>query len=286
MSDDHDKHGEGHSGGGSHGGGGHGGGHSEGEHEAGAPEWLISFADNVALLMGFFVILLAMNMGPKGTPVQGGAPSEVENNDPAGAAAADRQLDFVIGVRSAFNNPVNEKNPGDAALIKRMKEREERGETRTPGPAGKKKDNSSISTSDYVNINALALFAENTDEMVESAEKALEDAAEHIRGTQWVVELRGHVSASEAKRDKERAMRLAYERSAAVAKVLVQHGVRWEQLRLVSCADNQRAVPLALTKSQQADNQRVEVVVTQETLPTDPYAQPASGAASAPSSDH
>lgn len=34
---------------GGHGGHGHGGGHEE---HAGAPEWLISFADNVALLMG------------------------------------------------------------------------------------------------------------------------------------------------------------------------------------------------------------------------------------------
>lgn len=67
MADEHDSHGEE---GGSHGGGGHGGGapHGGGAHEEheGAPEWLISFADNVALMMGFFVILLAMNMGPKG----------------------------------------------------------------------------------------------------------------------------------------------------------------------------------------------------------------------------
>ena len=39
-----------------------GGGHDE-EHE-GAPEWLISFADMVMLIMGFFVILFALNMSP------------------------------------------------------------------------------------------------------------------------------------------------------------------------------------------------------------------------------
>lgn len=76
MSDHGEEHGEGGgSHGGSHGGGHGGGGHAEGEHE-GAPEWLISFADMVMLIMGFFVIMLAMNMGPKTTAVQGGEPGE------------------------------------------------------------------------------------------------------------------------------------------------------------------------------------------------------------------
>ena len=74
---DHDEHGEHEEG---HGGGSHGGGHAAGGHEEGhegAPEWLISFADNVALMMGFFVILLAMNMGPKGSSVNNtGEPGE------------------------------------------------------------------------------------------------------------------------------------------------------------------------------------------------------------------
>lgn len=268
MSDDHEQHGE-HGGGGhggGHGGGGHGGGHAEGEHE-GAPEWLISFADNVALMMGFFVILLAMNMGPKGTPVQGGAPEDKDNFD----AAAARGMDFVIGVRSAFNNPVDPGNPADAALVKRMREREAQGETKKPGPDGKKKDLSAVRPSDFVNVNALVTFPENASELSDHAEQALTQAAESLRGTQWVIELRGHVSALEAKRDKARAMKLAYDRSLIVGQYLAEQGVRWEQLRLVQCADNDRATPLASNTQQHADNQRVEVVVTQETVAPDPY---------------
>ena len=84
---EHKDEGHGHGGGDSHGGGhgdghggkkkhkkhhggGHGGGHEEG-HE-GAPEWLISFADMVMLMMGFFVIMFAMNLQPKGGNAGGG----------------------------------------------------------------------------------------------------------------------------------------------------------------------------------------------------------------------
>src|SRR5215468_5365718 len=84
----------------SHGGGhGHGGGHEEG-HE-GAPEWLISFADNVTLMMGFFVILLAVNMGPKGN-----GPSDASKQGDS-SEPPPQLLDAQIAIREAFNNPVN-----------------------------------------------------------------------------------------------------------------------------------------------------------------------------------
>src|SRR5436189_972373 len=119
---DHEKHDEGHGEGGHGGGhGGHGahggGGHEEG-HE-GAPEWLISFADNVALMMGFFVILLAMNMAKPTLGGIGGAAKNTTDSSP-------EMEDFAIEVRKAFNTPVdiNSTNPNEAALVKRLKQRQ------------------------------------------------------------------------------------------------------------------------------------------------------------------
>jgi len=93
----------------------HGGGGTHEEHE-GAPGWLISFADNVSLMMGFLVILPAVRMGPKATAVQGGEPSE------NGATQAPDMLDFVISVREGFKNPVNidSDKPDDQPLIRRI----------------------------------------------------------------------------------------------------------------------------------------------------------------------
>src|SRR5436190_2087186 len=92
-----DEHGGGSHGGGGHGGGHGGGGHAEGEHE-GAPEWLISFADNVALMMGFFVILLAMNLKK---PTAGGIGGEGQNGGPP----SEQMIDFVIAMRQSFHTP-------------------------------------------------------------------------------------------------------------------------------------------------------------------------------------
>jgi hypothetical protein len=125
-------HGGGGHGGGGHGGGGHGGGHEE--HE-GVPEWMVSFADNTALMMGLFVILLAMNMGPKATSVMGGNPDE--NGAGEAMSAEDRMLDLALGIRSAFNNPVSmdSKDPRDAVLVKRLREKAF-GPLKQEGPPG------------------------------------------------------------------------------------------------------------------------------------------------------
>ena len=100
MADEHsEQHGEhgGHEEHRAHSGGhAHGGGHEEG-HE-GAPEWLISFADNVALMMGFFVILLAMNMkSPVASHTGVGSP------DKDGGVPESQMLDFVIAMRDALD---------------------------------------------------------------------------------------------------------------------------------------------------------------------------------------
>src|ERR1043165_6076373 len=133
----------------SHGGGHGGGGHDE-EH-AGAPEWLISFADNVVLMMGFFVILLAMNMAKQ---------------------TEEAMLDFTLGVREAFNNPVdmNSKDPKEEALRQRLIQRAGRSETRSPGVKGHEHDVQSIRPSAYYALSGSVPFPENSAELLAPAQ--------------------------------------------------------------------------------------------------------------------
>lgn len=270
----HDAHadeGHGKSHGGGHGGGhgGHGGGSHE-EHE-GAPEWLISFADNVALLMGFFVILMAMNIkepttgGIGGTEQNGGTPG-VSSNDP-------RMLDMVISIRSAFNNPVrlDSTAPSDQQMIKRLKEKNAKpsGKANQDAPKGEKREVQSVRPSDYKKVGATVMFGDGSASISTDAIETIVDISARIRGKRSVVEVRGNASAAETFRNTARGYQLSHERAMAVAEVMASNGVMWEQMRIVSCGDGDRLIPLAYTAAEHQPNQRVEVVITDDVLPED-----------------
>jgi outer membrane protein OmpA-like peptidoglycan-associated protein len=264
----HDKHSEHGGGGEEHKSGGHGGGHGHGvgheDHHEGAPEWLISFADNVALMMGFFVILLAMNMakqtagGIGGEADMGGNPSQ-----------ANTMIDFAIAVREAFNNPVdiNSNNPREAKLVKRLIERKGKSETRDPGIKGYEQDVQSIRPSDYYAICGSIPFAENSCEWNDSMRPAVEEIAKKVRGLTLIVEVRGHVSSAEAAQDGDAPMRLSFQRALVIGNALADAGVdRW-QLRLAQSADHERIEAFPNGAKADRANARVEVVVTAEVAP-------------------
>lgn len=266
MSDEHhdDEHGGGHGkghGGGGHGGGHGGGGHAEGEHE-GAPEWLISFADNVALMMGFFVVLLAMNMKP--AAASGGSSEGKEQ----GAASQDAQmLDWAISIRDAFNNPVNSNNPNDTVLARRMREREAEALARTPGQKGIEQEVKSIRAGNLFSNGGTVDFEHGAIEMDEKGKGQLVEILKHRKGVNRnVVLVRGHASAAEAHDLSDRGMKLSYQRALNVADALVQGGLSWNQLRIVACADNDRLVKTSYEELGHRKNQRVEVIETNDTV--------------------
>lgn len=265
---DHDKH-ESHGDGGGHGGGGHGGhGHGGGGHEEaheGAPEWLISFADNVALMMGFFVILLAMNMAK---PTTGGIGGEAKNG---GMPEADL-VDAAIAIRQAFNNPVDPDsvNPDEAELVQRVRkrlaeaaERREEGaaaEARTPGLRGQHEDVQSIRPTDYYGFGGTVRFATGETKLTDADRAELENLIPHLRGVNTRIEVRGHVSAAEAFGRPDRGMRLAFDRAFVVAQALADSGIEWDRLHVIACADNDRVTPAAHDRAGHESNQRVEII--------------------------
>lgn len=260
----HDDHAEGHSKKGHgkrHGhGGGHGGGHAEGEHE-GAPEWLISFADNVMLQMGFFVILLALNMGPKGGG-QGeaqGAAQTMEQNESF--------VDWALAVRAAFNNPVdpNSTRPQDAALVQRLRERQGASDR---GRTGENERVESVRPTGFSSLGGTIRFIDGSAALSAAERDAVTQIARGIRGLRWMVEVRGHVSPAESIRDPRAGWRLSHERAYAVAAALVEDGLEWSQIRLVSSGPN---APLTEGRVYDAQalrsNQRAEIIVTNEPMP-------------------
>lgn len=275
----HGTEGGGSHGGGSHGGGGHGGGHGGGggheEAHEGAPEWLISFADNVALMMGFFVILLAMNMGPKGSPVQGGEPDEKDNHTDATEA---RNADIILSIREAFNNKVDPfgDDPSEEWLRKRLRDKFE-GSTDQPGPQGDHPNLQAIRPTDYNRVTARVPFEDGSAMLTGDAREIIASVAIGLRDQRWIVDVRGHVSPFEAMRNVRAARQLSYDRAYAVAEVLVQNGVAWDNIRVSSLGEIDRVVTRTYDREKDRANQRVEIVQTDEPLPEDPYSKAPEG---------
>lgn len=233
--------------------------HEEHEHEEG---WIVSFADNVLLMMGFFVILLAMNMGPKGS-----------SDGAAGDTAEDRMADVAIAVREAFNNPVSMMSlaPEDQPLIRRLRSKMQSG-TGPGGTDGQDEESETVRPSDWSGDGSFVHFGEREAILTESARVSLAEISQRIVGTRWMVEVRGHSSAWETWRDTKKSRDLAYDRAWAVASELVRNGVKWEQIRLSSSGSSAPVIARARTSDEAQTNQRAEILVLREVMPADPYA--------------
>lgn len=258
----------------SHGGHGGGGGHAmEEEHEEGVAEWVISFADNALLQMGFFVLLLALNM-KEGDAGHGGRPSEHDHR----AEPSIAMLDGAIAIREAFNNPVNLASTSneDLPLIRRIIQRRE-GTAIEDGPPGNKQNVQSVRPTDYYRTGGVIFFDEQSSQLTDEGREVIASIAEQFAGRKTILEIRGHTSLREARRPLDRGMRLSFDRAMIVYHRLIDAGLIPEQLRVVSIGASDRATPGARARGERVNNQRVEIIITDENIPDDPYSVDPSG---------
>jgi outer membrane protein OmpA-like peptidoglycan-associated protein len=236
--------------------------HPEHEHEEG---WIVSFADNVLLMMGFFVILLAMNMGPKGK----------SDSESSGSTSEDRLLDVAIAVREAFHNPVSVTSlaPEDQPLIRRLRERSKPGNSPDPGAPGEDDSAQTVRPGTQVGHDGFVQFADNSALLTTDARLIIASLAAEIAGSRWMVEVRGHSSRVESWGDTRKARDLSYQRAWAVGNELVALGAKWEQIRLVSSGDSAPIIPRARTADERETNQRTEILILNETVPPDPFGE-------------
>lgn len=251
---------------------GHGHGHGGGGHEEheGAPEWLISFADNVMLQMGFFVILFSIAMtAAKSAGTGGGSGGEgSESQQPS-----DEQLDFALSVREAFNNPVDlgSQDPRDALLVARLR-------ARMMGASRAKRDGRKGADQDVRVMNATGQFRAGGRIYFDAGSAALNDdgrqgsreLGQAFRGLRSALNVRGHCSAAEAFESAARGFSLSHERAMAVAHALVEEGVTWSQIRITACSDTERLTQTAYDAAGHATNQRVEVIQLDEAVQSPP----------------
>ncbi|MCP4834000.1 MAG: OmpA family protein [Phycisphaera sp.] len=241
----------------SHGPVGHGG-HEE-EEESGAPEWLISFADMVMLLMGFFVILFALNVQPKGGNPGGGG------DEAEGVATQPQDIDpeFIEAVRRAFHNPLNPENPEDAELLDQIALRGA-GSANSEGVAGAEREVRSPRDIDYFGQAVDIPFDRHQMDLSESSEKLIREFAQRNQGRQNVIEIRGHADEVEAFKNPEKAMQIALARATKVAAGLAESGIEWVRIRITASGTTEPRRSDRGIDIDPGENARVELLVRRE----------------------
>jgi len=252
-------------------GGSHGGGpphgHSE-EHHEGAPEWMISFADNTALIMGFFVIMLAMTMASlvqSAVQKSGGMSGEGGGAPSASMSPSPEVLDILNSIRSGFNNPVDPNNPapGEEAMAARLKQLLA-GNAEDVGVAGDKRMVQSLRDTDYHALSGFVLFEARSTELSAPAKADLKRFASLTKGLRLIIDIRAHVSAAEAYGQDDRGIRFSLERGLAVAGYLAEQGLDWRQLRVIPQGDTDPIQTRAYDPASHAQNACVEFRVSNE----------------------
>ncbi|MCH2145428.1 MAG: OmpA family protein [Phycisphaerales bacterium] len=233
------------------------GGHDE-EHE-GAPEWLISFADMVMLIMGFFVILYALNATP---PAKAGAEG-ASDGDTAATVPFDRWAEFVWNTRKAFGNPIdlNTTDPKLKEIVDWYKS-EGPGRADQEGEVGDHADTYSPRESGQQSAMVEITFSHDTESLGDAARASIERVAEQIRGLPTMIEIHGHASHAEASRDVQAGLDLSYQRARMVAKALVDNGIPWKRIQIVAAGHHDPIQGHPDDAGDDAQNRRVELRLT------------------------
>ena len=226
--------------------------------EAGAPAWMVTYGDAMTLLLCFFVIIVSM--------------SEVKEDQRFQEVMESLRRAFggyegAVGAVPIENTPAN-------TLIARLLELEtpefekKRGDADEKGIHGKRFRVTSVRDGMEVVVGGSITFDRFSATLKPEGRQLIARAAEHLRGYNTKILVRGHVTREPLPEDSlhEDARDLSYARAKAVALELERNGVRRIRLTPVAVADTEPLVRQAYTEERRSLNRRVEILVTEDLI--------------------
>lgn len=229
------------------------------EEQAGVPDWVVTFGDMMSLLLTFFVLLFSM--------------SEVKHDESVALIEAMRHQ-FGIG-DSAMSLMPSRTSPINVAVARLASAgRAQRITTISSGdkvkaPAGDQRRVRAIRPGKDTVQGGVVGFAESSGELAGEALRAIEAAAEVVKGKPQKIEVRGHTSSRPLPPDSPYRSQwdLAYTRAFKVKEELIRLGVKENRIRLSLAAENE---PRYISPSEELrrQNARVEIYLLNE-LTTD-----------------
>lgn len=228
------------------------------EQPPGAPAWMVTYGDAMTLLLCFFVIIVSMSEIKEDERF-----SQVMQSLRQAFGAYESAVQAVPGEELPTNTLIERLLALQAA--NRTKFKGETDESWTPG-----KDFRVTNVRDGIEVvvGGRITFARFSATLKPKGRELIAKTAERLRGYNTKILVRGHATREALPEDSlyEDARDLSYARAAAVAREMVQSGVRPVRLILVAAGDTEPVARQAYTEERRAVNRRVEMLVTEDLI--------------------
>jgi chemotaxis protein MotB len=209
---------------------------------------MMSYADMMGLLLGFFIMLVAMStidkrlFGQAAQSIQDafGLEGAAKGHSAPGRADLSQRLQSLVGSRQISLTSSSGKEGGTGATYAVQQLRE------------------------GLKINGAALeFDPGSATPRDLGAAVLAGLAQEMKGHTTLVEIRGHASreALPAGGPWRDVMDLSYARAKAVGDVLAANGVEPYRIRLIACGDKESLRSGVVSPEDDASNRRVEIIV-------------------------
>lgn len=226
--------------------------------EEGLPEWIMSYADMITILMAFFVVMYSM-AGAKDTVKEEAVMKSLRNQ--FGPLAG---LMSQLGTFSPQHSKVDALN-SDARPTHSDRDQDKRGQRRSPSTTSRIP---AVMPGEVLAIGGVVQFEENQDQLTDENQEQLISVAQTLAGKPQRIEVRGHTSPRPLPPDSPYRDHwdLAYARSRNTMEFLVSQGVDPVRIRLGVAAQQMPAPSGAVPSGRPSTalDSRVEVIMLSE----------------------
>ncbi len=225
---------------------------------SGIPEWVVTYGDMMSLLLTFFILLVAFSELKREHEYQKVITAVKEAFGYAGG----------IGVMPTRDPPLRSMIETLQEMARKRMDQTAVSQSSVDGPRGKMTKVTRVQDGLMFTIGGSLSFEPGSALLLPAAHEPLRDIARLLRGRKNKVEIRGHTAAETLSPGSRFAdlWDLSYARAKAIKEFLVREGgLRDEVMVLEARADTEPVAPRTYSPEAQAENRRVEIIMTEST---------------------
>lgn len=224
--------------------------------EGGIPEWVVTYGDMMSLLLTFFILLAAFSELKKDHEYQKVITAVKEAFGYAGG----------IGVMPTRDPPLRSMIETLEAMAKKQLDENTMSQASVEGPQGKRVKVSRVQDGLMFTLGGSLGFEPGSAVLLPTAREPLLKVAKLLRGRNNKVEIRGHAATKTLMPGSkfEDLWDLSYARAKAVKEFLVlEGGLHQDVMIVMALSDTEPVAPRTYSPEAQAENRRVEIIMTE-----------------------